>query len=126
MYSESSVLLTYFLWQKPRMWFLKRSFSKVSAISKYFLSGSLGTDTTPLYTILAVRIITSCKNYGLLITVTSNSASTDFLDLTLNLKTEPYQPFRKPNNDPIFIDSNSNHSPEILKELPKSISTILS
>ena len=85
MYSESSVLLTYFLWQKPRMWFLKRSFSKVSAISKYFLSGSLGTDTTPLYTILAVRIITSCKNYGLLITVTSNSASTDFLDLTLKL-----------------------------------------
>ena len=35
--------------------------------------------------------------------VTTNIKSVDFLDLNLNLKTEPYKPFKKPNNDPIYI-----------------------
>ena len=42
------------------------------------------------------------------------------------MKTEPYQPFRKPNSNPIYIDINSNHPPQILKQLPKSISKRLS
>ena len=49
MYLESSVLLTYFLWQKSLVWFLKRSLNEVSEIPKYLLSGLLGSDTTALY-----------------------------------------------------------------------------
>ena len=45
------------------------------------------------------------------IRVTSNITSLDFLDATLNLKIDPYQPFRKPNNDPIYIDGHSNRPP---------------
>ena len=37
-----------------------------------------------------------------------------------------YQPFRKPSNDPKYIDINSNHPPQILKQLPNSISKRLS
>ena len=48
-YLESSVLLTYFLWQKSLVWFLKRSLNEVSEIPKYLLSGLLGSDTTALY-----------------------------------------------------------------------------
>ena len=66
------------------------------------------------------------KDCRLSITVTTNITSVDFLDLTLNSKTESYQPFRKQNNDSIYIDINSNHPPQILKQLPKSISKRLS
>ena len=56
----------------------------------------------------------------------TNITAVDFLDLTLNLKTGSYQPFRKRNNEPIHIYINSNHPPQILKQLPKSISKRLS
>ena len=51
---------------------------------------------------------------------------TSILHLTLNLKTDPYQPFRQPNNNLIWIDINLNHPPQILKQHPKSISKRLS
>ena len=51
------------------------------------------------------------KDCRLSITVTSNITSVDFLDLTLNLKTESYQLFRKVNSDPICIDINSDQPP---------------
>ena len=43
-----------------------------------------------------------------------------------NLNTESYQPFRKPNNEPKYIDISSNHPPQVLKQLPKSIEKRLS
>ena len=42
------------------------------------------------------------------------------------MKTESYQLFRKPDNDPIYIYINSNHPSQILKQLPKSTSKRLS
>ena len=66
------------------------------------------------------------KICGLSITVTTNITSIDFLDVKFNLKTESYQPFRKPNNEPKYIDISSNHSPQVLKQLPKSIEKRLS
>ena len=59
-------------------------------------------------------------------TVTTNNTSIDLFNLTLNLKTDSSQPFRKPNSNPIYIDINSKHPPQILKQLPKSISKRLS
>ena len=58
--------------------------------------------------------------------VTLNITSVNFLDITSNLKTESYQPSRKPNNDPRCIDINSNHPPQILNQLSKYISERLS
>ena len=55
------------------------------------------------------------KDCGLSIAVTSNITLVDFLNITLSLKTESYQPFRKPNNDPKYIDINPNHPPQIMK-----------
>ena len=37
-----------------------------------------------------------------------------------------YKPYRKLNNDPIYINKNSNHPPSILKQLPISIEKRLS
>ena len=72
------------------------------------------------------KIIKIFKDWVLSITVTTNITSVDFLELTLYLKTESHQPFRKQNNDPIYMDINSNHPVQILKHLPKSISRRLS
>ena len=46
------------------------------------------------------NIIKVFKMCGLPIIVTTNITSIDFLDVTFNLKTESYQPFRRPNNEP--------------------------
>ena len=59
------------------------------------------------------KIIKIFKDCGLSITVSINMTS--ILHLTLNLKTESYHLFIKPNNNPIYIDTNSNHPTQILK-----------
>ena len=61
------------------------------------------------------NIIKVFKIRGLSIIVTTNITSVDFLYVTLNLKTESYQPFRKPNNEPKYIDNSSNHPPTSLQ-----------
>ena len=44
-----------------------------------------------------------------------------FLDVTFNLKTGKYFPFRKPNNKALYMNYKSNYPPPIIKELPKMI-----
>ena len=62
-----------------------------------------------------IKIFKDCR---LSITVTTNIISVDFLDLTLNLKTESYQPLRKPNNDPIYpIFESSTSNTEVTSKV---------
>ena len=44
----------------------------------------------------------------------------------LSLFISNYQPYRKPNDDPLFIHSQSNHPPSITKQLPKTINKRIS
>ena len=46
----------------------------------------------------------------------------NFLDITLNLTTETYQPYTKPNDRITYVNTNSNHPCNILKALPDNIS----
>ena len=50
----------------------------------------------------------------------------NFLEITLNLRNNNYEPYRKPDNHPVYINKNSNHPKTILRKLPKSISKKLS
>ena len=50
----------------------------------------------------------------------------NFLDITLDLRNNNYEPRRKPGNHPVYINKNSNDPKPILRELPKSISKRLS
>lgn len=61
------------------------------------------------------------KKHGLNITIRTNLKIVDFLDVTLNLTDGTYCPYRKPNNETLYIDANSNHPPTILKHLPAAI-----
>ena len=63
---------------------------------------------------------------NLRITAEINNHTVNFLDVTFNLEDESYSPYRKPDNDPLYIDSHSNHHRSILKQLPKSINKRIS
>ena len=58
---------------------------------------------------------------GLKITVQYNLKVADFLDVTLNLNNGKYYPFRKPDNQPVYINARSNHPPSMIKHLPAAI-----
>ena len=42
----------------------------------------------------------------------------NFLDVTLDLSRERYQPYTKPKNTPLYIHRESNHPPSITKNIP--------
>ena len=66
------------------------------------------------------------KTLNLSITIQANMKIVDFLDVTLNLNDGTFKPFMKPNDFPLYVNSNSNHPPSILKNIPKSVNRRLS
>ena len=66
------------------------------------------------------------EKFGLKITAESNLHVVNFLDVTCDLSTGKYKPYRKPNDDPLYINKNSNHPPSILRQLPTSINKRIS
>ena len=52
------------------------------------------------------------------ITATAKQKIVNFLDIKLDLNEETYQPYKKPNDDTLYIPSHSNHPPSIIKQLP--------
>ena len=59
--------------------------------------------------------------FGLSITMDTNLTIVNFLDVTFNLSTNRYYPYRKPNDQPIYIHKESNHPPHVTKQLPNSV-----
>lgn len=50
----------------------------------------------------------------------------NYLDVTLILTTGKYYPLRKPDNNPLYINTKSNHPASIIRQIPASISTWIS
>ena len=67
------------------------------------------------------QILKVFKDFSLSITVKCNLKLVDSLDVTFDLVSEIYKPCRKSNNKPLYINKHSNHPPNILKQLQKSI-----
>ena len=61
------------------------------------------------------------KKQGLNISISTNLKICNFLDVTLNLTDGTHYPYRKPNNETLYIDTNSNHPPTRIKHLPAAI-----
>ena len=83
--------------------------------------GAYSTLPGPATDRLRKDIVKLFKDNGLGITIEMNTTIANFLDATFNLSTGKYQPYRKPNDEPLYINKNSNHPPTILKRLPKLI-----
>ena len=71
-------------------------------------------------------IVKLFKDQGLKITIQTNLKVVNFLDVTFNLETCSYEPYRKPNDQPLYINKQSNHPPNIIKSIPKNISRRIS
>ena len=61
------------------------------------------------------------EKQGLNISISTNLKICNLLDVTLNLTDRTHYPYRKPNNETLYIDTNSNHPPTIIKHLPAAI-----
>ena len=72
------------------------------------------------------RIIKIFKDCRLNITIKMNLKAVDFFNVRFDLVNNTDQPYRKLNNEPVYIHKQSNHPLKILKELPKSIKKLIS
>lgn len=61
------------------------------------------------------------KTHDLQVTIEIGAKSTDFLDVTLHLDDGSFEPFRKDDLPPKYINNYSNHPPAIRKNLPAMI-----
>ena len=66
------------------------------------------------------------KSNRLSITVECTSLVTDFLHVNFDLKSAIYYPYRKPNNERLYINKHSNHPPPIINQIPSMISNRIS
>ena len=62
-------------------------------------------------------VIALLKSEGLFIAINTNLIETDFLDVSFNLEMEKFLPYKKSNNIPLYIHSQSNHPLPITKQL---------
>ena len=89
--------------------------------------GLIASPLTPRQNeILKKKICKIFNDNGLKITITANLKSVDFLDITLDLTSDVYKPFMKPNDKPLYIRSQSNHPPNILRNIPDAVNNKLS
>ena len=66
------------------------------------------------------------KEFGLKIGIETNLKIVNVLDITFNLRNRTYRPYRKPNDNLLYIYTSSKHPPQIIKHLPDSIEERLS
>ena len=62
------------------------------------------------------------ESTGLSITVKTNLKIPNFLNIHFEIKDNIYQPYKKLNNEPLYINKNSNHPLTVIKQILKTIS----
>ena len=62
---------------------------------------------------------------GFKLEIKSNLKKVEFLDVTFNLITSLYTPYKKPNDNLLHINTSSDHPPQVIKQLTNSINKIL-
>ena len=72
------------------------------------------------------KIIKLFQSHRLKTIPNTKLVQTNFLDVTLDLKSRKYWPYRKPNDQPLYIHHHSNQPPAIKKQLPSMLSNRLS
>ena len=72
------------------------------------------------------RIIHIFKQHNLKVTIAANLHTSQYLDVEFDLKNNAYRPYKKPNNETLYINKLSNHPPAVIKQVPKSVARRLS
>ena len=66
------------------------------------------------------------NKHGLKCTIETNLKVSNFLDVTLNLTNDSFAPFKKPNDNPLYVHTHSNHPPNVIRQIPISVNQRLS
>ena len=66
------------------------------------------------------------KRNNLLIIITPNAKSVNFLDVHLDLRTGLYKPYKKENDNLVDVSRNTNHPPQVLENIPYGVNRRLS
>ena len=75
----------------------------------------------PLSSSIQKRIIRAFKFLGFKIEISSNIKIVNFLGVTLDLSKNSYKPFIKTNQNPTYINVDSNHPKNIIRQIPKAV-----
>ena len=67
------------------------------------------------------QVIKLFQDNGLKITIETSAHQVNFLDVTMDLNTGKFWPFRKDDNKLLYINKESNHPPSITRQLPAMI-----
>ena len=59
-------------------------------------------------------VIKTFKDVGFKIDIKTNLKVVDFLDATFNLSNGTYKPYKKPNDTLVYINTSSNHPPQVI------------
>ena len=59
------------------------------------------------------------KSNGLDVIIECNMKVGNYLHVTFNLNDDTYLPYQKPDNTIRYIQAESNHPPNIIKQIPK-------
>ena len=62
-------------------------------------------------------IIKMFKDVGFQLEIKTNLKQLEFLDVKFNLITGLYAPYKKPNDNLLYINTSSNHPPQVIKQL---------
>ena len=87
---------------------------------------AVGIQTPRQLEIIKLKICKIFKENQLSITIDANLKVVNFLDVTLDLNTGLFKPFMKSNDNPTYVNKNSNHPPSILKNIPEAVNRRLS
>ena len=72
------------------------------------------------------KIQTIFNENGLKVVVTANLEATDFLDIFMDLRSEKHRVFTKEGDNPVYVHSQSNHPPNVLKNIGPAVNKRLS
>ena len=61
------------------------------------------------------------KGLGFQIEIETNLKEVNFLYVTFNLNSSRYKPYKKLNDQLLYVTSSSDHTPQVIKQLPNSI-----
>lgn len=67
------------------------------------------------------EVINVFKDINFQIDIETSLKSVNFLDITLDLSNNSYRPYKKPNDNLMYVHTSSNHPRQIINQLPKSI-----
>ena len=113
-------------WDSTYQIFLQKNLAPIRGLYRHDGLGCFQNLSAPESEKVKKKLYKIFKQSGLSITAECNLQIADFLDVTFDLRTDKYYPYRKDNNQLLYINKQSNHPPTIIKQISSMVSRRIS